>query len=412
VPNFTAGTSTPPLFVLGTGGKPPFGFTYPALAGSPICPTLGASGCLDSKGGIVGGNFGIGAINPNLKSPKADIWSLTFEQKLTNNYSVSVGYAGSHGYNMVGGGNQAGIVAYGQNINAFAGDLIQNNSLAPTRLNTSFGSIGYTDNTRHSNYQSVFFAFKGRFTRRGFIDASYTRSRSHDNASVYPAEANPNQYYGPSPWDVPNRFSLSLNYELPGLNGGKGFAGRATGGWGISGTSIFQSGYPQMIWTTASFQPVCQLSGLGAPPCPSAGNPAVGFAPGSGDFNADGDTQGAAGVGVDYPNVASYHQGTSKTAFLNGVFSSGQFSQPAFGTQGNEKASQFRSPNFAETDVSFYKNTSLTERVNFQLRFEFFNIFNRVNLTQFANNMSDGNFGKATAQQLPRNWQIGGRLTF
>ena len=411
-PTFTTGTSTPPLFALGTGGKPPFGFTYPALAGSPLCPTLGASGCLDSKGGIVGGNFGIGAINPNLKSPKADIWSLTLEQKITNNYSASVGYAGSHGYNMVGGGDQAGIVSYGQSINAFAGDLIQNNSLAPTRLNTSFGSIGYTDNNRRSNYESIFFEFKGRFSGRGFIDASYTRSRSQDDASVYPAEANPNQYYGASPWDVPNRFSLTLNYELPGLNGGRGFAGRATGGWGVSGTSIFQSGYPQMIWTTASFQPACQFTGTGAPPCPSAANPAVGFGPKSGDFNADGDTSGVAGVGLDFPDVTSYHQGTSKTAFLNGVFSSGQFAQPAFGTQGNEKPSQFRSPNYAETDLSFYKNTHLTERVNFQVRFEFFNIFNRVNLTQFDNNLADGPFGKATAQQLPRNWQIGGRLTF
>jgi hypothetical protein len=138
----------------------------------------------------------------------------------------------------------------------------------------------------------------------------------------------------------------------------------------------------------------------------------VGYAPGSGDFNADGDTAGAAGVGVDYPDVASYHQNTSKSAFLTGAFSPGQFTQPAFGSQGNERVNQFRSPNFAETDLNFYKNTLLTERVNLQLRFEFFNIFNRVNLTQFANSLSDGNFGKATAQQLPRNWQIGARLSF
>ena len=65
-PTFTQGTATPPLFVLGTGGKPPFGFTYPALAGSPICPTLGANGCLDSQGGIVGSNAPIGAINPGM----------------------------------------------------------------------------------------------------------------------------------------------------------------------------------------------------------------------------------------------------------------------------------------------------------------------------------------------------------
>jgi hypothetical protein len=412
VPNFTAGTATPPLFVLGTGGKPPFGFTYPQLVGSPICPVLGPDGCLNSQGGIVGGNFGIGGINPNLKSPKAAIWSLTVERKIGNNYSASVGYAGSHGYNLVGGGDQSGIVSYGQNINAFAGDLILNNSLAPTRLNHSFGAINYTDNTRYSNYESVYFEFKGRFSRRGFFDASYTRSQSKDNASVYPAEANPQQYYGLSPWDVPNRFSLTLNYQLPGLNGGQGFAGHLTGGWGISGTSIFQSGYPQMVWTTASFQPVCQFTGAGAPACPSPANPAVGYAPGSGDFNADGDTGGVAGVGLDYPNVSNYSQGTSKSDFLNGAFTAGQFSQPSFGSQGNEKPNQFRSPNFLETDVNFYKDTKVTERINLQLRFEFFNIFNRVNLTSFDVNLADGTFGKATAQQLPRNWQVGARVTF
>ena len=380
----------------------------PALAGSPLCPTLGANGCLNSQGGIVGGNFGIGGINPNLKSPKANIWSLTLQRKIANNLAASVGYAGSHGYDMVGGGNQQGIVSYGQDINAFAGDLILNNSLSPKRLNPSFGAITYTDNNRYSNYESVFFELKGRFANRGSFDASYTRSRSQDDASAYPSEANPKQYYGLSPWDVPNRFSLTLNYQLPGLSGGRGFMGRVTGGWGISGTSIFQSGYPAMVWTTASFQPIC--AGAGA--CPSAGNPAIGFAPGSGDYNADGDTAGVAGVGLDYPDTSSYHQSTSKSAFLNGAFSAGQFTQPAFGTQGNEKANQFRTPNFAGTDLNFYKDTRLTERINFQIRFEFFNIFNRVNLTAFDINQADGTFGKATQQQLPRNWQVGAKLTF
>ncbi|HYK34979.1 TonB-dependent receptor [Alloacidobacterium sp.] len=411
-PNFTQGTATPPLFVLGTGGKPPFGFTYPALAGSPICPTLGTNGCLNSQGGIVGANFGIGAINPNLDSPRALIWSLGVEQKLGNNLSAGVGYSGSHGYNMVGGGNQAGIVSYGQDINAFAGDLIQNNSLAPTRLNHSFGSIGYTTNDRYSNYESIYFEFKGRFARRSFFDASYTHSSSKDDASAYPAEADPSQYYGPSPWNVPNRFSLALNYELPGMNNGKGAIGLLTGGWGTSGVVVAQSGYPSMVWTTASFQPVCSNTSAGAPPCPSPSNPAVGFAPGSGDYNADGDTSGVAGVGLDYPDVANYNMHTSKAAYLAGAFSAGQFAQPAFGTQGNEKANQFGSPDFFETDLNFYKNTPITERVSFQVRFEFYNIFNRVNLTGFDINQADGTFGRATAQQLPRNWQIGGRLTF
>jgi len=409
IPTFTQGSSTPPLFVLGTGGKPPFGFTYPALAGSPICPTLGPNGCLNSQGGIVGANFGIGAINPNLQSPRAVIWSATVERKLGSNYAASVGYSGSHGYNMVGGGNQAGIVSYGQDINAFAGDLIQNNTLTPARLNHSFGSIAYTDNDRYSNYESVYFEFKGRFSRGGFIDASYTRSRSQDDASAYPTEASPATYYGPSPWDVPNRFSLTLNYELSGLNHGQGAMGHVTRGWGISGTNIFQSGYPLMVWNTNTFQPVCSNPNLA---CPSPGNTMTGFAPNSGDYNADGDTAGVAGVGLDYPDTNSYQQGTSKAAFLNGMFASGQFSTPAFGTQGNEKANAFRSPNFFETDANIYKNTALTERLNLQLRFEFFNIFNRVNLTGVDENLPDGNFGKATAQQLPRNWQVAARFTF
>jgi hypothetical protein len=117
-------------------------------------------------------------------------------------------------------------------------------------------------------------------------------------------------------------------------------------------------------------------------------------------------------VGLDYPDVSSYHQGTSKSSFLNGAFSPGQFTQPAFGTQGNEKANLFRTPNFAETDLNFYKDTHITERVNLQLRFEFFNIFNRVNLTSFDSNLANGTFGKTTQQQLPRNWQFGVRVSF
>jgi hypothetical protein len=402
-PGFTAGTATPPLFVLGTGGKPPFGFTYPALAGSPICPTLGPSGCLDNKGGIIGANAGIGAINPNLKSPKANIWSITFEQKVATNYSASVGYAGSHSYNVVGGGNQAGVVSYGQDINAFSGDLLTR--AAPIRLNSSFGSIAYTDNNRYGNYESIFFDFKGRLARQGFFDASYTHSSSKDDAGVYPAEATPSTYYGPSPWDVPNRFSLTFNYQLPGVNNGNGAVERLTSGWGLSGTSIYQSGYPTMVYTNAPFLGVCASGSLS--PCKS-GNPAVAYQASSGDYNADGDNN-------DYPDAQNYHQGNSKTAFLNGVFTSGQFSVPAsFGNQGNEKANQFRQPNFIETDVNVYKITKLTERIDFQLRFEFFNIFNRVNLTAFDNNLANhaSTFGKATAQQLPRNWQVGGRLTF
>lgn len=374
LPTFFAGTSTPPIFVQGNSSKPPFGFTFPPLAGSPLCPT---APCLDSKGGIAGARFPIGGINPNLVSPEAYIFAAALERKIGSSMVGSILYSGSHTTNLVGNGNQAGIVSYGVDINAKPGDLLVNP--APTRLNPSFGSIAYTDNDRVANYNGITLDFRGR-GRGAFFDASYTRSASNDDAGNYPTATNPHQFYGPSPWDVPNRFSLTLNYQLPGLNSGSGAIGHLTGGWGISGTSIVQSGYPLTVLTTAPF---------------SAG----------GDYNADGDN-------LDYPNVGSYNQSTSRSAFLTtGSILPSQFSAPSPGTEGNEKTGQFRQPRFAETDLTAYKDTHITESLKFQLRFEFYNLFNRPNL-YLDNNLANGSFGKATRQQLPRWWQLGAKLTF
>jgi hypothetical protein len=395
-PTFVAGgsaTAGPPIFVLGNSNKPPFGFTYPAF-------TAG----LNSVGGITGLNFPIGGINPNLKSPRADIWAVTLERKIGSRYVASVGYSGSHSYALVGNNDQQGIVSYGVDINAYAGDLIQHESLTPTRLNPSFGSITYSDNNRYGNYEALFVGFRGRFSR-GFFDASYTRSDSKDDAGSYPTALNPAQYYGPSPWDAPNRFSLTLNYSLRGLSQGKGVIGHLTGGWGVSGTSIFQSGYPFTVINTNLFIPVCQN---GPTQCPSLANPITGLAANSGDYNADGDDK-------DYPNVASYVQGTTRHAFLQGVFAnpSTQFTVPTLGTEGNEKQNGFREPNFAETDAAFYKNNPIKEHVNLQIRFEFFNLFNRPNLGFVDANPPDVNFGKSTTQQgLPRWWDVAAKITF
>src|SRR5262249_12456308 len=192
--------------------------------------------CLDNKGGLKGAAAGIGGINPNLRSPTAYIFAATLEHKIGNNLVASVLYSGSHSTNLVANGNRAGVVSYGSDIHAQPGDFLVNKN--PTRLNTSFGGISYVDNDREANYNGVTCDLRGR-ARRLFFDPSYTRSSSKDDAGAgagagngsYTA-LNPHQFYGPSPWDVPNRFSLTLNYQLPGLNGGQGALGRLTRGWG------------------------------------------------------------------------------------------------------------------------------------------------------------------------------------
>jgi hypothetical protein len=368
-PTFFANSPSPPIFTQGTGGSPPWGFTFPALAGTSLCPT---APCLDEKGGVEGAAFTIGGIDPEVHSPRVYIWSATVEHRLGSNFVASVLYSGSHSSGLVSGGNQTTEVSYGTNINAVPGDLLdQPPGTAPNRLNSSFGPINYTQNDRVGNYNGITFDIRGRF-RRAFFDASYTRSSSKDDAGVYPTSINPHQFYGPSSWDVPNRFSLSFNYEIPG-------AKRLTQGWGVSGTSIYQSGYPFTVFTGASFT-------------------------GGGDYNADGDNR-------DYPNATHYNQGTGD-AYLTGIFTPGQFTRPAPGTNGDEKPGQFRNPHFVQTDLTIYKNTLIGKGVNIQLRFEFYNLFNHPNFINVTSDLSAGNFGKVSGQTLPRWWQVGAKIWF
>jgi hypothetical protein len=408
-PTFFAGgtaSAQAPIFVLGNSSTAPYGFTFPTF-GPGTGPTPQAGGGLNAQGGVVGAGFAIGGINPLLKSPKSDIWSLTLERKLGRSFAASVGYNGSHSYNIVGNGNSIGNVSYGVNINAFPGDLINNESTTPTRLNPSFGPITYADNDRHGNYDALIFDVRGH-SSRGYLDASYTRSRSWDDALDYPDSEglNPGQYYGPSIFNAPNRFSLSFNYSLKGLNNGKGALGYLTGGWGISGTSIYQSGYPLTATNGNSYQPICGNTASNAPPCPSALNPAVGYAASSGDYLADG-------ANNSYPDAVSYSQPSSNSAWLTGGIPKGDLAVPAFGTgNGNEKSNAFNGPNFAETNINFYKDNHITEQVNFQFRFEVFNIFNRSNYAEVDTNFPDGNFGLATESHEPRFWQLGGKISF
>ncbi len=379
LPTFFAGNAPAnrPVFVQGTSDKPPFGFVFPQLAGTALCP---AAPCLDAAGGIAGAGLTIGGINPDIVSPTAYIYAATLEHRLGSFLVASVLYSGSHTANLVGGGNIGGVVSYGQDINALPGDLIgKPPNSAPTRLNPSFGVINYTQNDRVSNYNGITFDLRGR-VKRGFFDVWYMRSSSKDDAGIYPTATNPHQFYSPSPWDTPNRVSASFNYELPGLNNGEGALGKLTGGWGVGGTSAYQTGYPFSVFTSASFS-------------------------NGGDFNADGDNN-------DYPNVASYSQAMSHSAFVTGSLLKSQFTAPTLGTLGNEKPNKFRNAAYVQTNVNFYKNTHITERLNFQLRFEFYNFFNHANFQGIQGDLSQGNFGVATAQTLPRFWQLGAKITF
>jgi hypothetical protein len=85
------------------------------------------------------------------------------------------------------------------------------------------------------------------------------------------------------------------------------------------------------------------------------------------------------------------------------------FQNPAaaqLGTAGNYQ-SQVRNPGFASEDIGLHKSVAVGEdkRYNLTLRLEFFNLFNRDELSGPDTNMADSTFG-----QVINNGGIGGRI--
>ncbi len=415
---YNNGSTAAPVFGYGTQNSYPFGYVYPAFQGQP----------LNAKGGIVGSQIGIGGVDSSLRSPFTINFSLGVDRQLTPNFVVSLGYVGSHSGSLIAAAGNTGNTSYGNDVNAYAGDLIQHINCTETattnacsgtqtRLNTSFGNINYAFNTSVANYDGMIASARGRFTRRGFLTASYTLGHALDDWQNYPVAYPFNQFYANSPYDVRSRLSLGVSYELPGANVSNAIERRVLGGWTLAGVAILQTGTPFTAYTGAAFQARLINPALPA----SATN--LAFAPGSGDFNADGDNN-------DYPSVTSYAQSHNRADYHSGrgvlatcpsgVVPCGNFTLPAIGTEGNEVPNQFRNPGYQDVDFTVKKIIQITERANFELRLDTFNIFNRVNYTASTSttgggldtNLQDGNFAQSTGTNPPRNMLIGGRLNF
>jgi hypothetical protein len=105
----------------------------------------------------------------------------------------------------------------------------------------------------------------------------------------------------------------------------------------------------------------------------------------------------------------------SRQQFLNGLYTEADFPAPTLGTEGNFKRNSYRNPGFFGINSSVIKENKLPflgERGTLQLRFDFFNLFNRTNLGTVDNNMADSTFGTVQSQLDPRVIQIGAKLIF
>ena len=71
----------------------------------------------------------------------------------------------------------------------------------------------------------------------------------------------------------------------------------------------------------------------------------------------------------------------------------------------------FHGPGFNNTDFGILKRTAINERFAFDLRFEFFNIFNHAQFMNPGGNISsDSTFGIVTNARDPRIGQVGAKF--
>ena len=100
------------------------------------------------------------------------------------------------------------------------------------------------------------------------------------------------------------------------------------------------------------------------------------------------------------------------------------------GSIGTEKRGDCVGPGYTQTDLAFYKNFNLTNRVRGQFRWDIFNVFNNTNFLYsngnwtysptsvtfnsagdtIVNAVPQGNFGQAARTRDPRQMQFGFKL--
>ena len=170
---------------------------------------------------------------------------------------------------------------------------------------------------------------------------------------------NPAGDRGNSSFDIRRRFTINFNYEFPKMGGS---LARLKNGWGFDGVVNLQDGQPWQL-----------------------------------NYEFEGDYSGA-GEGFDRPDVVGplHYSSGNPSQFLDlssfaapCTWASGgdpnvtDESNCVAGTRhfGDLGRNSLAGPSFKEFNFSVYKNTALTERVNLQIRAEFFNLLNHPNFS-------------------------------
>ncbi len=299
-------------------------------------------------------------VQPDLRTPAVESWSLKVEQQLAPNTTVSVGYVGSHGYHELLSADAnlpigticpaapcpasypAGLLYYP------SGAPLANNSVSNTTHWFSQGISSYNGLEADFNQRLAHgLQFRGVYTfSKALDDGDNLNTSVATNSPAFVANPlDPRADYGRASFDIRHAGVINATYDLPFGRGsdGNAWVRRAFGNWQISGIETLQSGLP--------FTP--QLSY----------NP-----------SNDGDSRNPV-----RPSINPNFTGQLVSGNPNQYFNPSAFIQPLPGTYGNAGRNTLPGPSIIETDISAAKKFFISERVGLQFRGEIFNLFNHTN---------------------------------
>ncbi|HWH56863.1 MAG TPA: TonB-dependent receptor [Terriglobales bacterium] len=339
-------------------------------------------------------------------------FTLMTEYALTNELSLSAGYHGQVGHHLADyrNGNQLtlaqapGVAAI---LKASNGDCTV---AFPTALQTPYyplvgecNPVLITESQARMTYNAAQVTLRQR-THHGLeYTVNYTFAKSLTNSSGNYSVANTsfngsshqngydiNGDYGPSAMDIRNSLNLVGVYELPfghgrayGSNSNRVVDG-ALGGWKISTSALFYSGFPVTI-----------------------------FANGNSNTNSWGFSRANQYRPMVIKN-RSINQwwGTDPSATPclnagvdNGICAYGNAGDFTFGTAHN---STERGPGYRQVDLSLFKDFSVWHEQVVGFRVDFFNAFNIASYGNPDNNINDSSFGLISNTRSPaRSIQLG-----
>ena len=358
----------------------------------PVFPTLDLA-CPPN----VSGACSIMGVPRNLKNPSVLNWSFGIQHAFGRSLSLDASYVGNHGRNTLG------VLDINQvNQNSPAEIACGHCEQAGRPYNSKYPYLAVI-NMMGNNYRSNYNGLQLTLNERGWhglsFIAGYTWSHALDQASVNIASnpqnsLNPGAEYANSDWNVPQRFTFSTTYAIPGGSRAR----MLTNGWHLTSIVTLQSGMPWGVLDTGNDP---SLTGEFADRWDFFGSrsafdhvtsTSIPWFPGTGNAANPTSNQDC----NSHATTAAMQQ--SLAAF--GCFAKGGavMIPPAMGTFGTMGRNTFVGPGFYNWDASIFKDIHIGEKLTAQFRAEFFNLLNTPTLTNPQFNGAGGNDPSAAQQ--------------